>query len=488
MKIQKALTFDDVLIKPSYSEIQPSEVETDSSISKKIKLNIPILSAAMDTVTESSLAISIAQSGGAGVIHRNMSIKEQSNQVRQVKKFESGMVVNPITVHPELELRIAMEIMKQNNISGIPVTNNDKERKLVGILTNRDVRFVENLDEPVKNFMTSENLITANESIEIEEAKKILHKNRIEKLIVVDSNFSCIGLITVKDIERSSLFPSSTKDNQGSLRVGAAIGAQEEDFSRAEILSDSGVDFLVIDTAHGHSKKVIDMIYKVRKKIPKVAIVAGNVATTEGAKALADSGADAIKIGIGPGSICTTRIIAGIGVPQFTAISDCVETAKKYGIKVISDGGIKYSGDIAKALAAGADCVMIGSLFAGTDESPGDVFFYHGRSYKTYRGMGSLGAMSSGSADRYSQDSKIGINKLVPEGVEARVPYRGPLRPILDQLTGGLKASMGYTGSRNLKEFRNNAKFIEVTDSGMRESHVHDVEIAKESPNYPTQK
>ena len=488
MKIQKALTFDDVLIKPSYSEIQPSEVETDSSISKKIKLNIPILSAAMDTVTESSLAISIAQSGGAGVIHRNMSIKEQSNQVRQVKKFESGMVVNPITVHPELELRIAMEIMKQNNISGIPVTNNDKERKLVGILTNRDVRFVKNLDEPVKNFMTSENLITANESIEIEEAKKILHKNRIEKLIVVDSNFSCIGLITVKDIERSSLFPSSTKDNQGSLRVGAAIGAQEEDFSRAEILSDSGVDFLVIDTAHGHSKKVIDMIYKVRKKIPKVAIVAGNVATTEGAKALADSGADAIKIGIGPGSICTTRIIAGIGVPQFTAISDCVETAKKYGIKVISDGGIKYSGDIAKALAAGADCVMIGSLFAGTDESPGDVFFYHGRSYKTYRGMGSLGAMSSGSADRYSQDSKIGINKLVPEGVEARVPYRGPLRPILDQLTGGLKASMGYTGSRNLKEFRNNAKFIEVTDSGMRESHVHDVEIAKESPNYPTQK
>ena len=381
-----------------------------------------------------------------------------------------------------------IQIMKQNNISGIPVTNNDKERKLVGILTNRDVRFVENLDEPVKNFMTSENLITANESIEIEEAKKILHKNRIEKLIVVDANYSCIGLITVKDIERSSLFPTSTKDSQGSLRVGAAIGAQERDFSRAEILSDSGVDFLVIDTAHGHSKKVIDMIYKVRKKIPKVAILAGNVATPEGAKALADSGVDAIKVGIGPGSICTTRIIAGIGVPQFTAISDCVETARKYDIKVISDGGIKYSGDIAKALAAGADCVMIGSLFAGTDESPGDVFFYHGRSYKTYRGMGSLGAMSSGSADRYSQDSKIGINKLVPEGVEARVPYRGPLRPILDQLTGGLKASMGYTGSRNLKEFRDNAKFIEVTDSGMRESHVHDVEIAKESPNYPTQK
>jgi IMP dehydrogenase len=462
----------------------PNEATTLTNITKNIKLAIPLISSAMDTVTEYKVAISMAQSGGLGIIHKNMSIKEQADQVKWVKRYETGMVVNPVTISPNKTLLDALNLMKVENISGIPVVE-DSSNKLVGILTNRDVRFATNDTQLIKELMTSKNLITVNNAVNTTEAKNLLHKHRIEKLIVVDNEYRCTGLITVKDIEKSQLYPNATKDSKGSLRVGAAIGVGDEAIKRAKQLIAVGVDVLVVDTAHGHSDKVLSTVQEI-KKITKVDVIAGNVATKEATKALIDAGADCVKVGIGPGSICTTRIVAGIGVPQFSAILECAVEAKKAGIAVIGDGGIKYSGDIAKAIGAGAKAVMVGSLFAGTDESPGEVYLFKGRSYKSYRGMGSIGAMARGSADRYFQEEIKETMKLVPEGVEGRVPYKGPLEPIVHQLVGGLKSSMGYTGSKDIENFQSRVEFVRITSAGLRESHVHDIDVTRESPNYPT--
>ena len=482
--IHTALSFDDVLIKPAQSSVLPNEATTLTNITKNIKLAIPLISSAMDTVTEYKVAISMAQSGGLGIIHKNMSIQEQADQVKWVKRYETGMVVNPVTISPDKTLLDALNLMKAENISGIPVVE-DSSNKLVGILTNRDVRFATDDTQLIKELMTSKNLITVNDAVNTTEAKNLLHKHRIEKLIVVDNEYRCTGLITVKDIEKSQLYPNATKDSKGSLRVGAAIGVGDEAIKRAKQLIAVGVDVLVVDTAHGHSDKVLSAVQEI-KKIKKVDVIAGNVATKEATKALIDAGADCVKVGIGPGSICTTRIVAGIGVPQFSAILECAVEAKKAGIAVIGDGGIKYSGDIAKAIGAGAKAVMVGSLFAGTDESPGEVYLFKGRSYKSYRGMGSIGAMARGSADRYFQEEIKETMKLVPEGVEGRVPYKGPLEPIVHQLVGGLKSSMGYTGSKDIENFQSRVEFVRITSAGLRESHVHDIDVTRESPNYPT--
>ena len=481
--IKKSLSFDDVLIKPARSSVLPTDVETSTKITSKITLGIPLLSSAMDTVTEYKLAIAVAQAGGMGILHKNMPIALQAQNVSKVKKFETGMVIDPLTISPNASLSDALDLMKNNEISGIPVV--DTHDKLLGILTNRDVRFARDMSQKINELMTSENLITVNEGISTEDAKNLLHQHRIEKLMVTDETGKCMGLITVKDIEKSQLNPYASKDSKGRLLVGAAIGVGSEAMTRAEQLIDAGVDVLVIDTAHGHSEKVISTLKNIKSKF-SIDVIVGNVATLEATNELINEGADCVKVGIGPGSICTTRVVAGIGVPQFSAIMDCAEIADKMGIPLIADGGIKYSGDIAKALGAGANAVMIGSLFAGTDESPGEVYLFKGRSYKSYRGMGSLGAMARGSADRYFQEEIIESNKHVPEGIEGRVPYKGPIAPIVYQLVGGLKASMGYTGSSNIIEFKKNVQFIEITGAGLKESHVHDVDITRESPNYPT--
>jgi IMP dehydrogenase len=484
-----ALTFDDVLLQPGHSEVMPGQTDVSTRIAGDIDLNIPILSAAMDTVTESRLAIAMAQAGGIGVLHRNFTPAEQAEQVRQVKKFESGMVVNPVTIGPMATLAEAQALMRAHAISGIPVVDSGGQGghrvgKLVGILTNRDVRFATDPDQPVHELMTRDNLVTVKETVDQTEAKRLLHQRRIEKLLVVDPQGNCVGLITVKDIEKSQLNPNATKDAQGRLRVAAATTVGDDGFERAERLIDAGVDLLVVDTAHGHSQRVLDAVARVKQLSNSVRILAGNVATADGTQALIDAGADAVKVGIGPGSICTTRIVAGVGVPQLSAIMSAVETAQKAGVTVIADGGIKYSGDLAKALAAGAGAAMIGSLLAGTDESPGEVYLYQGRSFKAYRGMGSVGAMARGSADRYFQAEVRDTLKLVPEGVEGQVPYKGPVSGVLHQLAGGLRAAMGYVGAATLKDLREKATFVRISNAGLRESHTHDVTITRESPNY----
>ena len=485
-----ALTFDDVLLKPGLSDVLPSEVDIRSRITRDIPLNIPIIASAMDTVTEANMAIAMAQAGGIGVIHRNLEPEEQAEQVRRVKRFESGMVVNPLTIGPNAKLVEALDLMKANGISGIPVVEGGgfgRPGKLVGILTNRDVRFATDPEQPVSELMTKDKLITVREGgVNQQEAKRLLHHHRIEKLLVVDENYRCVGLITVKDIEKSVANPNAAKDEQGRLRVAAATTVGDKGFARTEQLIAAGVDLVVVDTAHGHSRYVLDAVGRIKRMSNKVQVVAGNVATGEGAKALIDAGADCIKVGIGPGSICTTRIVAGVGVPQMTAIMDCVEEAHKTNTPVIADGGIKYSGDLAKAIAAGADCAMVGSLLAGTDETPGDAFLYQGRSYKSYRGMGSVGAMARGSADRYFQQDIKDTLKLVPEGIEGQVAYKGPVAAVLHQLAGGLRAAMGYVGGANLADFHEKAEFVRISSAGLRESHVHDVTITRESPNYPS--
>jgi IMP dehydrogenase len=488
-KLREALTFDDVLLKPGLSELLPSDVDIRTRITREIPLNIPIVASAMDTVTEARMAIAMAQGGGIGVIHRNLSPDEQAAQVRQVKKFESGMVVNPVTIHPGATLAEAFALMKENAISGIPVVEgggDGRAGKLVGILTNRDVRFATDPNQRISELMTRERLVTVHEGVSQDEAKRLLHQHRIEKLLVVDDQYRCVGLITVKDIEKAVANPNACKDEQGRLRVAAATSVGDSGFERSGRLIEAGVDLLVVDTAHGHSRAVLDAVKRVKRLSNAVQVVAGNIATAEGAAALIDAGADAIKVGIGPGSICTTRVVAGVGVPQLTAILDAVAVAGKSGTPVIADGGIKYSGDLAKALAAGASCGMIGSLLAGTDETPGEVFLYQGRSYKTYRGMGSVGAMARGSADRYFQQDIKDALKLVPEGIEGQVPYKGAAASVLHQLAGGLRAAMGYVGARTLDEFHDKAEFMRISGAGLRESHVHDVTITRESPNYPT--
>jgi IMP dehydrogenase len=487
-QLTEALTFDDVLLRPGHSEVMPSGVSIKTRLTRDIELNLPILSSAMDTVTEARLAIAMAQAGGIGVIHRNLEPAEQAEEVRRVKRYESGMVVNPITIFPDETLADALSLMSRNSISGIPVVARGAENrpgKLVGILTNRDVRFADNPAQPVSELMTK-TLVTVGEGVQKDEARRLLHHHRIEKLLVVDSEFRCVGLVTVKDIEKATLHPSASKDEAGRLRVAAASTVGDKGFERAELLIDAGVDCIVLDTAHGHSQSVLDQVVRIKRISNKVGVIAGNIATAEGAKALIDAGADAIKVGIGPGSICTTRIVAGVGVPQLTAILEAASEAKKANIPVIGDGGIKYSGDFAKAVAAGADCIMIGSLLAGTEESPGEVFLFQGRSFKAYRGMGSVGAMARGSADRYFQQDIKDSLKLVPEGIEGQVPYRGPVGPILHQLAGGLRAAMGYVGAASIPEFQKRASFVRITNAGLRESHVHDVAITRESPNYPT--
>lgn len=484
--IREALTFDDVLLVPGESEVQPHEVDTSTQLTKNIKLHIPILSAAMDTVTEADMAIAMAQAGGLGILHRNMEIEDQVRHVRKVKRFESGMVLDPITIHPDATLAEALELMGGNGISGIPVTR--EGGKLVGILTNRDVRFADNPEQPVHELMTSENLIKVRNKATKDEARKLLHANRIEKLLVVDDNDVCIGLMTVKDMQKSQANPFATKDEQDRLRVGAAVGTGDVNgVERGLALAEAGLDVVVVDTAHGHSKGVLETVAKIREQgSNSLQIIAGNVATADAAKALIDAGADAIKVGIGPGSICTTRVVAGVGVPQLTAIMDVSSACKKKKIPVIADGGIKYSGDFAKAIAAGADVCMMGSMFAGTDEAPGEVILYQGRSYKSYRGMGSVGAMVKGSADRYFQAGVSQSNKLVPEGIEGRVPYKGPIATVVHQMVGGLKASMGYTGCATIDEMKKKAEFVRMTGAGFKESHVHDVTITREAPNYRT--
>ena len=484
MDIKEALTFDDVLLVPAASEVLPATANTSTYITKQIQLGIPLVSAAMDTVTERALAIAMAQAGGIGVIHKNMDVAAQADEVRAVKKFESGMVVNPVTISTEATLGDALDMMDRHRISGIPVVESNGTEKLVGILTNRDVRFASNPDTPVTELMTKDSLVTVPEAVDMEEAKRLLHQHRIEKLLVVDADHRCVGLITVKDIEKAKQHPDAAKDEQGRLRVAAATGVGEDGFERAQALLDAGVDLLVVDTAHGHSQGVIAQVDNIKKQSNYAQVVAGNVATGEGAKALIDAGADAIKVGIGPGSICTTRIVAGVGVPQLSAVMDAAEEASKAGIPVIADGGIKYSGDVAKAIAAGAACCMIGSLLAGTEESPGEVILYQGRTYKAYRGMGSIGAMARGSADRYFQEDVKEDMKLVPEGVEGRVPYKGPVSAVIHQMVGGIKASMGYTGHPTIASMQGNCQFRRITASGFRESHVHDVAITREAPNY----
>ncbi len=483
MDIREALTFDDVLLEPAESAVLPNQTNTRTRLTASIELGIPLLSSAMDTVTESGLAIVMAQSGGMGVIHKNLDIAAQATEVRAVKKFESGMVVNPVTIHPEQPLADALELMTGYRISGIPVVERSSG-KLVGIVTNRDVRFAENMRQPVSELMTRENLITVREGVDLPEARRLLHQHRIEKLLVVDAQYRCIGLITVKDIEKAQAYPDACKDDKGRLRVAAATGVGKDGLARAEALLEVEADVIVVDTAHGHSKGVIAAVKEIKRLSNAIQLVAGNVATADGARALVDAGADAVKVGIGPGSICTTRMVAGVGVPQLTALVDTVEVCRKSNIPVIADGGVKFSGDLAKAIAAGADCVMVGTLLAGTEETPGEVFLYQGRSYKSYRGMGSLGAMARGSADRYFQQDIADQLKLVPEGVEGRVPYKGPARAVIHQLVGGLRAAMGYTGNGTVAEMQRNCRFLRITGAGLRESHVHDVAITRESPNY----
>jgi IMP dehydrogenase len=487
--LREALTFDDVLLKPGLSDVLPTDTDVRTRITREIALNIPIVTSAMDTVTEATMAIAMAQAGGLGVIHRNLEPEQQAALVRQVKKFESGMVVNPLTIGPDATLADALTLMKDNGISGIPVVEGGSAAnpgKLVGILTNRDVRFATDPDQKVSELMTKENLVTVRESVSQAEAKRLLHQHRIEKLLVVDNAYRCVGLITVKDIEKAVAHPYACKDEQGRLRVAAATTVGDKGFARTEQLIAAGVDLVVVDTAHGHSRLVLAAVDRIKRLSNAVQVVAGNVATAEGAQALIDAGADAIKVGIGPGSICTTRIVAGVGVPQLTAIFDAVEVARKTDTPIIADGGIKYSGDLAKAIGAGASCGMIGSLLAGTDETPGEVFLYQGRSYKSYRGMGSVGAMARGSADRYFQQEIKDSLKLVPEGVEGQVPYKGPAANVLHQLVGGLRAAMGYVGAKTIKEFHAKAQFVRISGAGIRESHVHDVTITRESPNYPS--
>jgi len=481
--LKEALTFDDVLLVPAASSVLPSEVNTSTRLTKTITLGIPLISSAMDTVTESNLAIALAQAGGIGVIHRNMTKEEQAEEVRKVKRFESGMVVNPITITPSAPLSEALGLMADHRISGIPVVE-QPSGKLVGILTNRDVRFASNMQQPVSELMTKEKLVTVKGGVDHAEAKRLLHTNRIEKLLVVDDAYRCVGLITVKDIEKARLYPNACKDAKGRLRVAAATGTGPDGLTRAESLMEAGVDLIVVDTAHGHSSRVLDQVRHVRKLSNGTQIVAGNIATADAAKALIDAGADAVKVGIGPGSICTTRIVAGVGVPQLTAIMDAAEACRKQNVPVIGDGGIRHSGEIAKAIAAGADAVMLGSIFAGTDEAPGEVVMFQGRSYKSYRGMGSVGAMAGGSADRYFQKADGDNNKLVPEGIEGRVPYKGPVERIIHQMVGGLRAAMGYTGSASIAELQQRGQFVRITGAGLRESHVHDVQITAEAPNY----
>ncbi|MCS7171144.1 MAG: IMP dehydrogenase [Aquificaceae bacterium] len=482
MEIFEAYTFDDLLLIPQYSEVLPHEVDVSTWLTKSIKLNIPIVSAAMDTVTESRLAIALAREGGIGVIHRNLSIQEQAEEVEKVKKSESGMIYQPVTVNPNTTVKEALEIMERYKISGVPVVSDGN--KLVGILTNRDLRFIKptDYDKPVSLFMTSENLVVAQERVTLEEATEILQRHKVEKLPIVDKEGRLVGLITIKDIIKRKKYPNACKDELGRLRVGAAVGTGPDTLDRVSALVSVGVDVVAVDTAHGHSKRVIQTVEKIKSMYPELQVIAGNVATGEAALDLIKAGADAIKVGVGPGSICTTRIVAGVGVPQLTAIRWVYEVAKEYGVPVIADGGIRYSGDIVKALAMGASAVMLGNLLAGTEESPGETVYYHGRAYKVYRGMGSLGAMMSRrSADRYGQE---GMEKFVPEGIEGRVPYRGRLSDVIYQLVGGLRSGMGYVGASNLEELRQKAKFVRITWAGYRESHVHDVQITKEAPNY----
>ncbi len=484
-KIRQGLTFDDVLLLPAKSDVIPSEVELETRLTRNINLSVPLLSAAMDTVTESRTAIAMAQEGGIGIIHKNMDVHEQAGEVDKVKKSESGMIVDPITMHPDQKIHEALELMSKYRISGLPITANGKKRgKLVGILTNRDLRFETNLDRKVSDVMTRENLVTVSEGIDLEKAKSLLHEHRIEKLLVVDDKYNLTGLITIKDIEKSRKYPNACKDAMGRLRVGAAVGVGADLKERSEALIAAGVDLLCVDTAHGHSEGVIQAVRILKKRHPDMDLMAGNVATGEAAKALGDAGADAVKIGVGPGSICTTRVVSGVGVPQISAINECARAVEGTDITVVADGGIKFSGDVVKAIAAGAHSVMIGSLFAGTDESPGELVLFQGRSYKVYRGMGSIEAMKLGSSDRYFQESGVMDGKLVPEGIEGRVPHRGPLSATVFQLVGGLRSGMGYTGSRDLEELRNDARFLRITAAGLKESHVHDVIITKEAPNY----
>jgi IMP dehydrogenase len=483
MQIRDAFTFDDVLLEPGASAVLPAQADTRTRLTRRIDLNIPLMTSAMDTVTEARMAICMAQHGGMGVIHKNFDIARQAEEVRKVKRFESGMVVNPLTIHPDETLADALNLMKRHEISGIPVVERGNG-KLVGILTNRDVRFASDMGEKVASLMTRDKLVTAKPGVGREEARRLLHQYRIEKLLVVDDAYRCIGLITVKDMEKAQAFPNACKDENGRLRVAAATGVGDDGLRRAEALLDAGVDVIVIDTAHGHSKGVIGAVDAVKRLSNDCQVIAGNIATRDGAQALIDAGADAVKVGIGPGSICTTRVVAGVGVPQLTAVVDAVEAAHRAGVPVIADGGIKYSGDVAKAIAAGADCVMVGSLLAGTDESPGEVFLYNGRSYKSYRGMGSLGAMARGSADRYFQEEVSDQLKLVPEGIEGRVPYKGPAGTVIYQLVGGLRSAMGYTGNATIPDMQTKCRFVRITNAGLKESHVHDVQITREAPNY----
>lgn len=481
----ETLTFDDVLLLPGHSQVLPNQVKLESQLTKRIKLNIPLLSAAMDTVTESATAISLAQEGGLGVIHKNLSVEDQAHEVERVKKSESGMIRDPITISPEAPVREALRLMAEYRISGVPVTRDGGPNgALVGIVTNRDVRFLEDEKEPVSSVMTSKNLVTCPVGTKQDEAKRLLHKHRIEKLLVVDDKGLLKGLMTIKDIEKRMKYPNSNKDKFGRLVVGAAVGVSADAMDRAAALVDAGVDALFVDSAHGHSQGVLDLIAKIKKKYSEVDVIGGNIATAAGALALIDAGADAIKVGIGPGSICTTRVIAGVGVAQLSAVMNAVEAADKHGIRVIADGGIKYSGDIVKAMAAGAGCVMMGGLFAGTAESPGEVVLYQGRSYKVYRGMGSLAAMKLGSRDRYAQGSVSDEAKLVPEGIEGRVPFRGTLSAVVHQLMGGLRSGMGYVGAGDFSELRKRAEFVKISSAGLRESHPHNVDITKEAPNY----
>lgn len=482
--VKEALTFDDVLLLPAYSEVLPKQVNLTTHLTRDITLNLPLISAAMDTVTEAKMSISMAQLGGMGIIHKNMDIERQARQVRHVKKFEAGTVADPVTVTPEISVRELLQITKEHKISGVPVV--DENKQVVGIVTHRDVRFTENLDQPVKNVMTpKEKLVTVREGETTENIKRLLHEHRIEKVIVTDDNGRLKGLITVNDFSKAENNPNACKDSKGRLRVGAAVGTGVDTEARVEALVNANVDVIIVDTAHGHSKGVIDRVAWVKKNFPQVQVIGGNIATGDAALALFDAGADAVKVGIGPGSICTTRIIAGVGVPQISAI-DSVANALQDRIPLIADGGIRFSGDMAKAIAAGASCIMVGSLLAGTEEAPGEVELYQGRYYKAYRGMGSLGAMSgqNGSSDRYFQDSKDGVEKLVPEGIEGRVPYKGPVAGIVNQMAGGLRSSMGYTGCATIEEMRTRPEFVRVTSAGMKESHVHDVQITKEAPNY----
>ena len=481
MRIREALTFDDVLLEPGASEVMPAQADTRTRLTREIALNIPIVSAAMDTVTEADMAIAMAQAGGLGVLHRNMEPDEQAEQVRRVKRFESAVVHNPIALDPEATLGEARALQRRHGITGFPVV--EANGRLAGILTNRDMRFAEDETIPVKLLMTAENLATLREPVDLAEAKKILHARRIEKLLVVDGEGRCTGLLTVKDIEKSVLNPNACKDELGRLRVAAASTVGDKGFDRSAALTEAGVDVIVIDTAHGHAASVAEAVERIKAHSNRVQVVAGNVATAEATRALIEAGADAVKVGIGPGSICTTRIVAGVGVPQFTAVMDCADEAARTGVPVIADGGVKFSGDLAKAIAAGADCAMIGSMLAGTDEAPGEVFLHQGRSYKAYRGMGSVGAMARGSADRYFQ-AEVSERKLVPEGVEGQVPYKGPAGAVLHQLVGGLRAAMGYVGARSVPDMRERARFVRITGAGLRESHVHDVRVTRESPNY----